>query len=154
MSNKILTTFIASILYATASLAGNTIFIEQNDGTLAKFLFDSEAEMTYSGSNLVITSERNQVFYKLQDLKKATFHIETSIGDTPTKEITFRFQNNTIIIERARPHALLQVYSIEGRQIGVWRTNPNGSLQVDMANFKENIYIIKLEDITYKFAKK
>lgn len=154
MSNKILTTFFASILSATVCFAENAILIEQKDGALAKFVFDSDAEMTYSGNNLVITSETNQVYYHLSDLKKATFHVETSNDDRQAEQVTFLFQRNAITITGARPDALLQIFSLDGRKAGSWRTDKRGDIRIDMDNFKDNIYIITLDKTTYKIAKK
>lgn len=153
MRNKFIA-FIFTFFCIPICYAENTILIEQKDGLLAKFVFDSEAEFTYSGSSLVITSDADQVFYQLSNLKKVTFHLETSVDDTQKDYVSFFFQQNSITIENARPNASVQVFSVDGRQVGVWQTDKMGYLELDIDGLKKNVYVIVLDGLTYKFVKR
>ena len=153
MRNKFIS-FIFTFFCISICYAENTILIEQKDGLLAKFVFDSEAEFTYSGSSLVITSDADQVFYQLSNLKKVTFHLETSVDDTQKDYVSFFFQQNSITIENARPNASVQVFSVDGRQVGVWQTDKMGYLELDIDGLKKNVYVIVLDGLTYKFVKR
>ena len=151
---KTLTSLIFTVLSATICLAENVINIEQNDGTVTRFVFDTDVEMNYSGNNLIITSSKEQAIFELSTLRKATFQVEsTTIEKNITKHPTFIFRNNTIIVENARPNTLMRIFSVNGRCTGTWRTDSQGFLSVDMNSLKGNIYIIALDGITYKIAK-
>lgn len=151
---KTLATFILTILSATACLAENVIDIEQKDGTKTRLVFDTDAEMNYSGNNLIITTSKEQAIFELSTLQKATFQVESTVIEKEVAEqATFIFKNNTITVENARPNTLMQIFSVDGRKAGTWRTDSQGFLSVDMNRLKGNIYIIALDGITYKVAK-
>ncbi len=155
MMVKRLLSIIAITLTAITCWAGNVIIIEQKDGTNTRFVFNSEAEITYNGGNLVITSSEEQAIFELSTLQKATFQTENTVIENEQEEqATFIFSNNTITVENARANALLQIFSVDGRRAGVWHTDGQGHLMVDMNGFKDNIYIIALDELTYKIAKR
>ncbi len=151
---KTLATFIFTLLSAIVCLAENVIDIEQNDGSKTRFVFDTDVEMNYSGNNLIISSSKEQAIFELSTLRKATFQVESSeIEKNVTEQATFIFKNNTITVMNAQPNTLMQIFSVDGCRTGIWRTDSQGFVSVDMNSLKGNIYIIALDGITYKIVK-
>ncbi len=149
--------FLAMLVVVLLTLNGwaeNVILIEHNDGKVSRFVFDSEAEISYTSSNLIIVSNTEQAIFDLTTLHKATFQIDdTAIDEMQTVPTTFFLKNNTIVVENAPANALMQIYAVSGRCIGKWHTDSQGTLLVNMNDFRDNIYIVTLNGITYKIVK-
>lgn len=152
--NKKILALIAVAFLTINGWAESVILIEQKDSKITRFVFDSEAEMSYTSNSLIVTSSTGHAVFDLSTLHKATFQIDdTAIDEVQSEPTTFFFGNNTIAVKNAPANALMQIYAVSGRCIGKWHTDSQGSLSVNMNNFRDNVCVITLDGITYKIAK-
>ena len=100
--------FLLTLLLAVATLvanAQNAIAIYQKDGQVAKFAFTEKPVVTYSGSDLVLTTSKTIVQYPVYMLQKIAFDVVDLIANDIEQlavkaEAQFSIQRETLTIHR------------------------------------------------------
>ena len=153
----IMAIFILSGIGLTA-YAQNAVAIHQKDGKVAMFAFTEKPVVTYSGSNLMLTTTKTTVQYPIYLLKKLVFDVEwtgsvSHIEDIQMPEEQFYFNNGTLVISGGQPGAPVMLYSIKGTKVGQWRLDSNGRAEISLQMLGRDIYIVKTNRFSFKFQK-
>ena len=82
----ILTTIFLWLMGTVATWAQNTVSIYQVDGKVAVFSFAEKPVVTYSGDNLVLTTNKTTVQYPIYQLKKLAFDVDWD-AETKVEEL-------------------------------------------------------------------
>lgn len=143
------------ILFSVATMATeqNVVAIYPLQGEVAVFAFADQPEVTYTATDLVLTTTRTSVQYPISNLRKVAFEradMPESIDEIEvTKQFTFR--DGQIIIEGGTPNALVNIYTIQGALVSQYRLDGDGNAAIPTTGLNGAAYILTTGSITFKF---
>lgn len=124
------------------------------DGTTTKYLLDGIPQVRIEKPYLVISSEVGSVSLPLENLKhmhyeKATDEA-TAIGEI--KVFDEKGGSERIDFSNLPADASISIYTLDGKLVQALR--PNGrALSLPLGSLQSGIYLVKVNDITYKIQK-
>ena len=135
----------------------NTLTIHQKDGQQFSFGFDEKPVITYTETDLVLKTTKTEVQYPLASLAKFTF---TDVEDAviPVKQDSnaakLELDNYTVSITGAKAGITVTVINSDGKTVGTYKTDFNGSVTFSIADLPQGLYVINSKDLTCKILKK
>ena len=148
---------IISAMSALNVIGQNTLTIHQKDGQQFNFGFDDKPVITYTDNDLVLKTTKTEVQYPLASLAKFTF---TDVEDAviPVKQegnvAQLELDNYTVSITGAKAGIAVTVIGFDGKTIGTYKTDSDGSVTFSIADLPQGLYIISSENLTCKILKK
>lgn len=138
--------------------AQNAIAVYQNDGKVARFTFSEKPVVTYSGTDMVLTTTKTSVQYPIYMLKKLVFEDEVTravdIKDLEVKSSEqFSFKGETLSITGGEPQSFVYLFNMKGVKVGQFRLDSNGSVEIPTHALESDIYIVKTNSFSFKFRK-
>lgn len=136
--------------------AANYVKVSDKDGKPTLFALSDRPEVTFSTSELIITTAKETVNYPLTSL--LTFELidndPTSINNINANQENILFSFGDIIKGSGlAPGSRVSVFTINGQTISNTTVDNNGQASLDL-NGQTGIFIIKTESKTFKFTKK
>lgn len=147
--------FFLVFLSPLMALAQNCLTIHQKNGETFSYMFQDKPVITYSESDLVLTSTKVQVVFPIRSLKKFTFDdVDTSVSTVEKVDASYKYSENTVWIRGTEPKSLVLVCTIDGKMVKTFVTDENGDLVFSVNEFVEGVYIIRTDSVTFKILKK
>ena len=153
---KLLLTTLLLVAGAFAVWAQNAIAIYQKDGNVAKFAFTEKPVVTYSGSDLVLTTSKTSVQYPIYLLQKIGFDVDdliSSVDEVTVPQTQFSFRDGTLTISGGEASSIVSLYTIKGTMVGQYRLDANGSATIPLQHLGKSLYIVKTNQFSFKFHK-
>lgn len=149
---------IVTILNMLESDSGNPILVLwKKDGQIAKFGFTEKPVITYSGSDLILTTTETTVQYPIYMLKKIVFDVENVVNDIEDVEVKskslFSFKDETLFIRDGEPNSPVYLYDLKGVKVDESRLDTDGRAIIPLQHLGKSIYIVKNKGISFKFRK-
>ena len=149
---------IVAIINMLENDSGNPVLVLwRKDGQIAKFGFTEKPVITYSGSDLVLTTTKTIVQYPIYMLKKIVFDVENIADDIENLEVRseslFSFKNETLFIRGGEPNSPVYLYDLKGVKVDESRLDPDGRAIIPLQHLGKSIYIVKNKGISFKFRK-
>ncbi|MBO4430469.1 MAG: T9SS type A sorting domain-containing protein [Bacteroidaceae bacterium] len=154
--------FIAGLLYApeitaqeTEGTWQRTIIIATLDGATMEYLIDKDTKVTIEKPNLVIETEGVVLSYELEKISQVRYgkmFMPTGIGRTKAETPPFKWEDETIFINHLPENTLIEVFTTNGKQ--VMNQQCSGDAQLSLKQFPTGVYLIKMNQTTYKILKK
>ena len=149
---------IVAIINMLENDSGNPVLVLwRKDGQIAKFGFTEKPVITYSGSDLVLTTTKTIVQYPIYMLKKIVFDVENIADDIENlkvrSESLFSFKNETLFIRGGEPNSPVYLYDLKGVKVDESRLDPDGRAIIPLQHLGKSIYIVKNKGISFKFRK-
>ena len=143
---------LAAVLCVSA-VEQNVVAVYQLDGQKALFAFADQPEVTYTATDLVLTTTKTSVQYPISQLKKIQFEMaDMPEGiDEVEADQRFSFRDGSIVIEGGEPNSLVNIYSVSGALTAQYRLDGNGDAVIPMQGLSGNAYIFANGSITFKF---
>ena len=138
--------FTTTVLWVTLSAFAteqNVVAIYQTDGQKALFAFADQPEVTYTTTDLVLTTTKTTVQYPISQLKKIQYELE--------EDKRFSFRDGSIVIEGGVPNSLVTIYTVSGALTAQYRLDGNGDAVIPTQGLRGNTYIFANGSITFKF---
>ena len=104
MKTRNLFTLLLLWLTAAGAWAQNTIVVCQNDGTMARFAFTENPRVTYSASELVMTTNKTSVQYPINRLMKIYFDVDENsngikdVEASQPEDVQFSFRDGALVV--------------------------------------------------------
>ena len=152
MRTKLLLSLLLLTCMAHATVQ-NVVAIYPLQGEVALFAFADQPELTYTATDLVLTTTKTSVQYPISNLRKVAFEqadISTGLDDIQTSK-QFTFCDGQIIIEGGTPNALVNIYSIQGALVSQYRLDSDGNAAIPTTGYSGAAYILTTGSITFKF---
>ena len=143
---------LAAVLRVSA-VEQNVVAVYQQDGQKALFAFADQPEVTYTATELVLTTTKTMVQYPISQLKKLQFEkadMPEGIDEVETDK-RFSFCDGSIVIEGGQPNSLVNIYTVSGTLIAQYRLDSNGDAVISTQGLSGNTYIFANGSITFKF---
>lgn len=157
MSFKMKLLLLLSLLIggATSLLAQTALIVHQKSGEVVYYSFSEQPKVTYSGTDLVLTTSKTKVEYPLANLLKFTFgDMANGVEDVMESKAEVKLGNGAIALTGAKPSSVVSIYNASGMLINSQTVDENGNAYLSSSNLAEGIYIIKSDNVTFKFMKK
>lgn len=149
---------VALLMLTGMAQAQNAVAIHQKNGQVATFAFTEKPVVTYSGSDLVLTTTKTTVNYPIYLLKKLVFDVDwtesvNKIENVQTSDVLFRFHDGTLSIIGGQPGSIVTLHNIKGQKVGQYRLDADGSTTIPTQSLGKDIYIVKTKSLSFKFSK-
>ncbi len=148
------------LLFSAMAMAAdqNVVAIYLQDGEVTQFAFADKPELSYSTTELIISTDDATVRYPINQLKKVSFELT----NRPTAVITvpddaskiFSFREGQIVIEGGVPNSVVNIYTVQGVLEMQYRLDGNGNAVIPTSSLRRfAVYILQNGSVTFKFAK-
>ena len=158
MKTRNLFTLLLLWLTAAGAWAQNAIVVCQNDGTMAKFAFTEKPVVTYSAGELVMTTNKTSVQYPMNRLLKIYFDVAEvpdgiDVEVTQPEDVQFAFRDGALVVSGGEAGAIVNLYRLDGVSAGQFRLDGNGSVTIPTGSLSKGVYIVKTNQVSFKFRK-
>ena len=159
---KFLIAALALLMCAPMALFSEEVMtIHLKDGSLIDFAFKYQPVVTFTETDVVLTTANGlRITYPLSKLTKFTFSAKDIPGPTDVDEIkddvrkvTFSVDEYNVSIDGAKAEMAVRLIASDGKVVGSYKTDKEGSLSFSIAELPDGIYIISSEDLTVKIQK-
>lgn len=158
---KFLIAFVALMMMAPVALfsQNNVMTAHLKNGLVAEFLFKYEPVITFTDTDIVLTTTMGSITYPLANLTKFTFgkkDLPTEVEEVKedVRKVSFSIDEYTINIDGAKADEAVHVIATDGKVVGAYKTDQDGVLSFSIADLPDGTYIIRSEEITFKILKK
>ena len=136
-----------------ASSLQNVVAIYPVQGERVLFSFASNPELSYTATELVLTTAGTSVQYPINQLRSVKFEkAETAEGiDEIEVPEHFLFRNGQIIIEHGTPGSKVNIYNVQGMLVSQYSLDGEGNAAISTQDMT-GVYIVTNERFTFKFA--
>ena len=154
---KRLSIILCTVLLSVPLFSQNTLTIHQKDGQQFSFGFDDKPVITYTDTDLVLKTTKTEVQYPLASVAKFTF---TDVEDAviPIKQdgnaAQLELDGYVVSITGAKADINVLVIGPDGKTLGTYKTDSDGSVTFSVADLPQGLYIINSENLTCKILKK
>ena len=136
-----------------ASSLQNVVAIYPVQGERVLFSFASNPELSFTATELVITTAGTSVQYPINQLRSVKFEkAETAEGiDEIEVPEHFLFRNGQIVIEHGTPGSKVNIYNVQGMLVSQYNLDGEGNAAISTQGMT-GVYIVTNERFTFKFA--
>lgn len=133
-----------------------TIIVKTLDGATMEYLIDKDTKVRIVGRNLTIETEGMDLSYELESMSQIRYGkklIPDAVHDIPIhNDRPYVWNNNNLYFSGLRENTLINIYSFDGKLIHSERFS--GEAHVSFGNLPSGVYIVKMNNETYKILKK
>ena len=155
---KILSVFFGLAFLAVPVMAQSTLTFHLKDGQQFSYGLDEKPVITYVDNDLVLNTTRTEVRFPLASLSGFTFTDDETGVNTVKKDDSLKpvlnLDNHVISITGAKTGIKVTVTGSDGKVLGTYKTDEEGSVTFSIADLPDGIYIINSENLTCKIMKK
>lgn len=154
----LITLFACSFIEIVAKNA-DVLMVNLRSGKKVAFAFSEKPKMTYSATEINVSSSEQSLSFAYDEVQKITFeNAETSsiddITDYPENRIPVFMQNgDELSIIGLEPDSHVMVYGMDGCLYGNVTTDGDGNASVALPT-TAHLFIVKTSLVTFKFIKK
>lgn len=157
MKSKTIFTIIILLLalFNSKPLYAQRLVIWQKDGSKVSYNLDEQPKTTFTTEDLVITTTTITINYPLAKIQRYTYEGGSlSIRDVKADGISISYEGDNIIVKGLTMGKSVVVYSVDGKQLVAKRSDGSDRLILSLAKLPAGVYMIKADEITYKFLKR
>ena len=149
---KQLSTMLLLFLVVTAS-AQSALVIELRDGSNATFLLAENPRVTFSGEQLSIVSSSATMEFNRSDVKNWHFADTPSSVENIAAEAKVKLEGGALLISGITDDTAIALYSVDG--VAVKHSAViGGTCTIPLDDIPAGIYIVKFNNMIFKFRKK
>ena len=136
-----------------ASSLQNVVAIYPVQGERVLFSFASNPELSYTATELVITTAGTSVQYPINQLRSVKFEKAEKAEGIDEIEVPehFLFRDGQIIIEHGTPGSKVNIYNVQGMLVSQYSLDGEGNAAISTQGMT-GVYIVTNERFTFKFA--
>lgn len=140
-----------------ASGTETKLIVWKCDGTKEVISLDEKPITTFVLEEIVITTSKVSVRYSKSEVLKYTYEgAYNSINNINATEngIYFHQEGNTIIVTNNSKDSHVYIYTVGGTIKNVVESKYGSTSKISLENYSDGVYIISINNTTYKFLKK
>ena len=131
------------------------LVIWQKDGSKVSYNLDEQPKTTFTTEDLVITTATSTISYPLAKIQRYTYEgAQLSVRDVKSQGISISHDGDLIIVKGLASGKNVIVYSMDGVQLLSKLSDGSGQLTLSLGSLHLGAYVIKADEITYKFLKR
>ncbi|MCQ2207830.1 MAG: hypothetical protein MJZ02_06410 [Paludibacteraceae bacterium] len=146
-----LAVFLFSLLTTTAEV----LVVEEKSGDKQYYDLGDKPVITYSGIKMQVNSSKADAEFNIPEVEKYYFLKEVTAsqlvkeGDKPIAWVT----ENGLSFRNGKANQDVQVYNAIGQVIGTYKTDTQGSLDIDLSQYGKGVVLVKTNKTTLKIAR-
>ena len=142
-------------LFNSEPLHAQRLVIWQKDGSKVSYNLDERPKTTFTTEDLVITTATTTINYPLSKIQRSTYDGGSlSVRDIKADGINISHEGDIIVVKGLASGKSVTVYSIDGKQLLSKLSDGSDRLTLSLAKLPAGVYVIKGDEITYKFLKR
>lgn len=142
-------------VFYCSKLSAQRLVIWQKDGTKVSYDLDEQPKTTFTTEDLVITTTATIINFPLSNIQRYTYEGGAlSVKDIKADGISISHVGDNVIVKGLTNGKSVTVYTIDGKQLMTKRSDGSNILTLSLANLPAGVYMIKADEITYKFLKR
>jgi len=157
MKSKIVFVFavLLAMLIDSQTVCAQRLVIWQKDGSKVSFNLDEQPKTTFTADNLVITTATSTLNYPIAKIQRYTYEGGTlSVQDVKTGGIVISHEGDIITVKGLAIGKTVAVYRMDGTQLLTKRSDNSDHVVLSIGSLPAGVYMIKADEITYKFLKR
>lgn len=133
----------------------NAIVLWLKDNSQIVFKLEEKPIVKFEGNDLVITTGKNTVSYRSNDIRKFTYSNlnANSVGIIPETKSIFSILDNILTVNNIEPFSKVEIYSVDGLLLCEKETDVNGFVSILLPYSPGNTIVIKTTYSTFKVRK-
>ena len=154
---KILCLLLLAFVNFSAVVAKSTINLAvfTKDGSKVLYALEEKPKITFTDTELVITTKGVEIAYALSDMNLLTYENgETSNITNLYDDASFKLDGESIVFSKLKANDIVSLYSINGTLVFKKKVSQDGEYGVSLNNIETGVYIVKVNSLTYKIMKK
>ena len=130
-----------------------------NDGEQISFVLEHNPKVVHGDGFITVVDEDITLEYKLTDVHKYILGVPTATGindanDSESGAGDIRYNAGDVILSGFEASLPVYVTDVNGVAVYSGETDVNGGLVVRMSQYPSGVYIIKVQNKTFKFIKR
>lgn len=133
-----------------------TLVILANDGTKVAYSLYDKPKITFTKTEMVISTLSVEVRYKLENMSKFSYGgVElSSLTDIKTNNHPFKLDGESLLFPFLKSNSIVAIYNLNGNLIFNKITENEGQYTFPLSNLIKGVYIVKVNGINYKIIKR
>lgn len=153
--------FLFLLLFLPFSAIANepvmSLIVWAKDGTKVAYALCEKPKVTFTETDLVITTKGVEVNYALEDMARFTYESNNeanTIVNLQTNEFPFKLSEDTLLFPNLEANSTISIYSLNGMFVFSKTVCQGGEYASPLSNFATGVYIVKVNSLIYKIAVK
>lgn len=124
------------------------------DGTKVAFALEEKPQITFTETELVITTNK-QNHYALENVAKFTYEqIPDGIKNLLADDAAFILDGESLLFPALKAGSTVSLTSLNGKTVFKKTVKNDGEYAFPLANLNDGVYIISVNGLTYKIVKR
>lgn len=158
MKSKLLLSMLLGFsIFAKAENNPINFVVWAKDGTKVAYALAEKPKVTFTETDLVITTKDVEVNYSLENMARFTYEKDnstTAITNIQTDESPFKLNEGTLLFPSLNANSTVSVYSLNGTLVFKKTVHQNGEYGFNLSNLNAGVYMVNVNGLTYKIVKR
>lgn len=122
-------------------------------GEKVRYNLEESPKTTFTQTSIVIETNSIKVDYSLNQVIKYTYEkTTTDVKSSKMDEMIVSQEGNNLIFNNLKKGSTIQIYSLDGTLLETKNSNTNSTI-ISLSNYPNNVYLVKINNTTYKIIK-
>lgn len=136
------------------------LVIQAKDGTKVAYALAEKPRLQFNDTELMVTTATLQVSYKRSDILRLTHEIQevNSIFDISTdsskKEVNFQFDGNVLMFPKLHAGSIVELHTANSTPVLIRQIATDGEYAFNLGSLPIGVYLVTVNGITHKIAKR
>lgn len=146
----------AGLQTANAENNPTNLNVWAKDGTKVAYILAEKPRITFTETDLVISTNGVEVNYALENMSRITYeeNTGTSITNLQTDKNSFKLDGESLLFTILKANTSVSFYSLNGTLVFQKTIQKDGEYAFPLSQLKAGTYVVAVNGITFKFVKK
>lgn len=157
MKFRLLTMLLSFLCLQTMAEKPKTqLVVWAKDGTRVAYALAEKPKVTFTVSDLVITTNGVEVNYSLDNMVRFTYEANdiSSITNLQTDESVFKLNGESLLFPTLKANSTIYVYSLNGSLVFKKTVLQDGEYAFPLSDLNAGVYMVNVNGLTYKIVKR
>lgn len=152
---RLLLLSVLSLFSSTVKAEDMVLQVWLADGQILSINLSEEPRTTYNDGNLVITTTKTAISYPLEKVKRYTYaSASNGISSPNVVKATFSADGETLTFNGLKTGTSIMLYNVAGQLLRKVAPTTEGRAAVSVSQLPTGVYVVKMNDATYKITKR
>ena len=152
---RLLLLSVLSLFSSTVKAEDMVLQVWLADGQILSINLSEEPRTTYNDGNLVITTTKTAISYPLEKVKRYTYaSASNGISSPNVVKATFSADGETLTFNGLKTGTSIMLYNVAGQLLRKVAPTTEGRAAVSVSQLPTGVYVVKMNDVTYKITKR
>lgn len=155
-SKLLLVLFFSFSILSKAKSESICLVVWEKDGTKVAYALAEKPMVTFTETDMVITSQNVEVSYPMENLARFTYedNATTGITNLQTGESPFVHEGGCLLFPALKANSTVSVYSLNGTLVFKKTVNQKGEYAFPLSSLNAGVYMVNVNGLTYKIVKR